>query len=215
MGGAARFWRRGGNRPRPGLPPQGETGKGGSKFLAAAGFWPLAPTIPLHMCHLPASRYRHLKAGIPPFCESRASGQTVAPLTTTVMNAVQPNHSGAASGINNAVSRGAGLLAVAVLDFMLIAMFNRVWTEGWTLFPPVSVRHQIDSQRSKLAAIETVAPQVRDAVAETFLSGYGAGSLPRNSSAESPPGSVKSADKRFSSTIVGYRLISASARPVP
>ena len=43
MGGAARFWRRGGNLPRPGLPPEGETGKGANPIpccrrLFAAGF---------------------------------------------------------------------------------------------------------------------------------------------------------------------------------
>lgn len=49
---------------------------------------------------------------------------TIAPLTTTVMNAASSEHSGAASGVNNAVSRVAGLIAIAVFGVMVARTFD-------------------------------------------------------------------------------------------
>ena len=78
---------------------------------------------------------------------------SVAPLTTTVMNSVAPNRVGIASGVNNAVARGAGLLAIAVLGIVMLHSFNhaldrRLADEN---APPV-VWQSLQAQRSKLAA---------------------------------------------------------------
>ena len=102
-------------------------------------------------------------------------GMTIsaAPLTTTVMNAVPESESGVASGINNAVSRLASLLAVAVFGVILIAVFNHTLDSYLShLTLALDVRARIDAARPQLASTHNPDPAVQRAITESFVSGY-------------------------------------------
>lgn len=98
---------------------------------------------------------------------------SVAPLTTTVMGAVDRAHAGIAAGVNNAVSRVAGLMAIAVLGAVLGVVFNQVLDRQLdALKLPTEVREQVDRQRPRLGAAETTDERARRAVRESFVAGY-------------------------------------------
>ncbi len=105
---------------------------------------------------------------------------SVAPLTTTVMNAVSANRAGIASGINNAVSRTAGLLAVAVLGIVMLHTFNSQLDQRLTtLAVKPEVKEALASQRTRLAGAElpkdldpAQAQSLKQAIDESFVYGF-------------------------------------------
>jgi len=79
---------------------------------------------------------------------------SVAPLTTVVMGAVEQNHAGTASGINNAVARVAGLLAIAILGMVVVSAFSHYMNHRLKeLSIPVDAVHEVQSNETSLAAV--------------------------------------------------------------
>jgi len=105
---------------------------------------------------------------------------SVAPLTTTVMNSVRESRAGIASGINNAVSRTAGLLAIAVLGLIMFHAFSNCLDSRLDqLSVKADVREALNGQRVKLAAAElpssidqATRDVVKQAIDECFVSGF-------------------------------------------
>ncbi len=95
---------------------------------------------------------------------------TVAPLTTVVMNSVDQDRVGAASGINNAVARVAGVLAIAVLGLVMVQAFSSRLNHSLTrLSLPASTLHEIQAGEIKLAGLQAPAnldPGTRSAIEE-------------------------------------------------
>src|SRR5436190_85328 len=78
---------------------------------------------------------------------------TVAPLTTTVMTSIDDErHAGAASGVNNAVARAAGLLAIALFGSLAVIVFSRELDRQLAArHAPPALRQAMAGQRLKLA----------------------------------------------------------------
>ena len=104
----------------------------------------------------------------------------VAPLTTTVLNSVDTRLAGTASGVNNAVSRIAALLAIALFGIVMNHVFNAHLQQHLdALQLPPDVQQAIATERAKLGAMEfpqvldaTVRSALQAAVAESFVAGF-------------------------------------------
>lgn len=104
----------------------------------------------------------------------------IAPLTTAALNSVDGDHAGLASGVNNAVARTAGLLAVALFAVLLSTAFSagldsRV--EDIPLSP--AERMSLEAEKANLGAASApegvdaaTRARIEEAVAEAFVGGF-------------------------------------------
>jgi EmrB/QacA subfamily drug resistance transporter len=83
---------------------------------------------------------------------------TVAPLTTVVMSSVSQDRVGTASGINNAVARVAGVLAIAVFGLVMVLAFGSRLDHslGHLLLPP-GMLQQLRGDAIRLAGLQVPA----------------------------------------------------------
>src|ERR1700680_432150 len=105
---------------------------------------------------------------------------TVAPLTTIVMSSVSQDRVGTASGINNAVARVAGVLAIAVLGIVMVSAFGSRLDHSLAdfLLPPAVVQ-EVRANRIKLAGLQAPAgldantkTAVEESIEEAFIFGF-------------------------------------------
>jgi EmrB/QacA subfamily drug resistance transporter len=110
---------------------------------------------------------------------------SVAPLTTTVMGAVEERRAGVASGINNAVSRTAALLAIAVFGLVMQHVFDGTFAERLHQAPlSAELRARVLAQSRDLTNMKI--PEgagsegrtvIEQALRESFIDGFRAVAL--------------------------------------
>ena len=104
----------------------------------------------------------------------------IAPLTTTAINSVSGRQSGLASGVNNAVSRTASLLAIPVLGIFVFVVFSAgLDARVATLDLPPEARQQLEAGKVDLGVAEVpegldeaTSATVERAIHEAFVAGF-------------------------------------------
>ena len=141
-------------------------------LLAAAGFALFA---------VPSTGISYWKAFFPAMVVlGFGMAVTVAPLTTVVMSSADQDHAGAASGVNNAVARVAGVLAVAVFGIVMVGAFSfTLKHELAKLGLSSDVLQEIQSRVINLAGLElpshldaSTSAAIRVAINQAFVFGF-------------------------------------------
>src|ERR671910_32253 len=104
----------------------------------------------------------------------------ITPMTTVALGSVEGEHSGMASGVNNAVARVAGLLAVAVLGIFIYGAFSTSLDARMErMNTPDDIQSAMEAAKADLGAAEAPAgvnagmeAQIEHAIDESFVAGF-------------------------------------------
>jgi MFS family permease len=105
---------------------------------------------------------------------------SVAPLTTVVMSSVGQDRAGTASGVNNAVARVAGVLAIAIFGIVMVRLFSSTLNRNLASASlPPGILQYIRSNEIKLAGLDlpsgldaNTTALIRVSISHAFVFGF-------------------------------------------
>ena len=142
---------------------------------------PLIVSVGFAMFAVPSTGESYWKAFFPAIIIlGFGTAVTVAPLTTVVMNSVSENRVGSASGINNAVARVAGVLAIAIFGIVMVKVFGSRLDRSLThLSLSPGILTQIHADEIKLAGLQVppgldpnTSYAIEESVKQAFVFGF-------------------------------------------
>ena len=151
----------------------------GPRVLLTVG--PATAAVGFFLLAVPHDDARYVTALLPALAVlGLGMAMTVAPLTTTVLNAVSEKDTGTASGINNAVARVAGLLAIAAFGVVASHVFDRALDRRLSetglaaIAPkiPATERHKIGAAQPPPDLNESERRKVQEAIAAGLVDSF-------------------------------------------
>jgi EmrB/QacA subfamily drug resistance transporter len=157
----------------------GLVGRYGPRAPLVAG--PLIAAVGFALFAIPGVHASYWKTFLPAFVVlGLGMAVSVAPLTTVVMGSVAQDRSGTASGINNAVARVAGVLAIAVFGIVTVRLFGSSLNRGLVSgkLPP-GILDYLRANEIKLAGLDVptgldadATALIRTSISQAFVFGF-------------------------------------------